>query len=158
MHAHAIVAPLRRATPLQLVRDALGILEHFPLSILLLMARIGVGAVFFKSGLVKIASWQATVQLFAFEYRVPLLPPELAATLAASVELTAPVLLFIGFGARFAATAMLGMTLVIEVFVYPANWAEHLTWASLLALVITHGAGTFSIDRWIARRFLGGSR
>jgi putative oxidoreductase len=155
MHAHAIITPLRRETPVRLFRKALATVERFPLSVLLLMSRVGVGAVFFKSGLVKIASWTATVQLFAFEYQVPLLPPEFAATLAASIELTAPVLLFLGFGARFAAAAMLGMTLVIQVFVYPANWAEHLTWASLLALVLTRGAGAISIDHWLGRRFLG---
>lgn len=157
MHAHTATMPARSVHPLRLARNALGLLERFPVSILLLAARVGVGAVFFKSGLVKIASWQATLQLFAFEYQVPLLPPELAATLAAAVELSAPVLLFAGFGARFAAAAMLGMTLVIQVFVYPANWAEHLTWAALLGFIITRGAGALSADHWLARRLLPGS-
>lgn len=143
------------ANPLQFLKCALGLLERFPMALIILMSRIGVGTVFFKSGLVKIASWESTVQLFANEYRVPLLPPELAATLGASVELTAPILLFTGFAARFGAAAMLGMTFVIEVFVYPENWAEHLTWASLLTLIITRGAGQISIDYLLARRFLG---
>lgn len=158
MQSNTATMPTHGTSPVRLLQDAFAHLERFPLSILLAMARIGVGAVFFKSGLVKIASWQATVQLFAFEYQVPLLPPEVAAILAASVELSAPVLLFAGFGARFAAAAMLGMTFVIQVFVYPANWAEHLTWASLLGLILTRGAGAISIDRWIARRFFGGFR
>lgn len=158
MQSHTISMPARSANPLRLLQHAFALLERFPLSVLLLMSRIGVGAVFFKSGLVKIASWQATVQLFAFEYQVPLLPPELAAILAASVELSAPVLLFAGFGARFAAAAMLGMTLVIQIFVYPANWAEHLTWASLLGLILTRGPGAISFDHWIARRLFDRTR
>jgi len=158
MPSHTAVMSVRSVNPLRLLHGAFAWAERFPLSLLLLMSRIGVGAVFFKSGLVKIASWQATVQLFAFEYQVPLLPPEIAAILAATVELSAPVLLFAGFGARFAAAAMLGMTLVIQVFVYPANWAEHLTWASLLGFILTRGAGALSIDRWLARRFLPGGR
>jgi putative oxidoreductase len=158
MQANAVAVPVHGTSPVRLLKAAFALLERFPLSVLLLMARIGVGAVFFKSGLVKIASWQATVQLFAFEYQVPLLPPELAAILAATVELSAPVLLFAGFGARFAAAAMLGMTFVIQVFVYPANWAEHLTWASLLGFVLVRGAGAISVDHRLARRFLAESR
>jgi putative oxidoreductase len=158
MQSHTAAMLTRHPSPIRLLREAFALLERFPLSILLLMSRIGVGAVFFKSGLVKIASWQATVQLFAYEYQVPILPPELAATLAASVELSAPVLLFVGLGTRFGAAAMLGMTLVIQVFVYPANWAEHLTWASLLGLIVTRGAGTISIDHWLARRFFSDAR
>jgi putative oxidoreductase len=81
---------------------------------------------------------------------VPLLPPEIAAYLAAAVELTCPVLLLFGFGARFGAAALLGMTLVIQTFVYPENWIEHLTWATLLLLVLTRGAGWLSVDHLIA--------
>jgi putative oxidoreductase len=140
------------ASPLRLFRQGIDVLGRLPESPLLVLARFGVGAVFFKSGLVKIASWTATVQLFAFEYQVPLLPPELAARMAATVELTAPVLLFLGLGARFAALAMLGMVFVIQVFVYPLNWAEHLTWTALLLFVLTRGAGALSLDHLIARR------
>ena len=121
MHAHAQTMPAPGPHPVVLLKGAFDLLGRFPQALLLLMARVGVGAVFFKSGLVKIASWQATVQLFALEYRVPLLPPELAARMGAAVELAAPVLLFLGLGARFGAAAMLGMTFVIEVFVYPLN-------------------------------------
>lgn len=156
MHSHAQTMPANApANPIQLVKWAFDWCGRFPMALILLMSRIGVGAVFFKSGLVKIASWQATVQLFANEYRVPLLPPELAATLGASVELSAPILLFSGLAARFGAAAMLGMTFVIEVFVYPENWAEHLTWASLLTLILTRGAGAISLDHLFARRLFG---
>jgi putative oxidoreductase len=134
-------------------RDRLG---RFPLAILQLLLRISIAAVFWNSGLTKIASWQTTVVLFRDEYRVPLLPPEIAATLAATVELTCPLLLVLGLASRLAALPMLGMTFVIEAFVYPEDWIEHLTWASLLLFILTRGPGPIALDRWLAPRLLGG--
>lgn len=128
------------------------LLARFPLALVELMMRVGVGAVFFKSGLTKIASWDTTLVLFENEYALPLLPPELAATLAAGFELACPVLLVLGLGARFGAAALLGMTAVIQIFVYPENWAEHLLWASAFAYVLTRGAGALSLDHFVARR------
>lgn len=130
-------------------------LERVPLSLFQLLFRIGVGGVFWHSGLTKIASWQTTVVLFRDEYRVPLLPPEVAATLGASVELTCPVLLLVGFASRLATLPMLGMTFVIETFVYPEDWNEHLIWAAMLLFILTRGPGLLSVDHWIARRVLG---
>jgi putative oxidoreductase len=92
------------------------------------------------------------LQLFANEYRVPLLPPELAAYLATAVELTAPILLLLGFATRLAAAAMLGMTLVIQLFVYPENYPDHLLWAGPLLYLILRGPGAFSLDQLIRRR------
>ena len=130
-------------------------LKRFPKSVLELMARVAVGAVFFKSGLVKIASWDITVGLFADEYKVPLLPPEIAAYLGAAAELACPVLIVLGLFTRLGAAALLGMTLVIEIFVYPDNWAEHLMWATILLYLVTRGAGALSIDHLIAKRLFG---
>lgn len=141
-------------SPIHVLQWAFDLLGRFPLSILQLMFRVAVGAVFFKSGLTKIASWDATVALFANEYNLPLLPPELAAMMGTTVELGAPVLLIAGIGARFGAAALIGMTLVIQTLVYPENWAEHLTWASLAGFILTRGAGVISIDYLLARRFL----
>lgn len=132
------------------IAPLLALLERFPLSILQFMMRISIGAVFFNSGLTKIQSWQPTVALFANEYKVPVLPPELAATLAATVELTCPVLLALGLATRLATLPMLGMTFVIEVFVYPEDWIEHLTWVSMLLLILTRGPGAISLDRFLA--------
>jgi putative oxidoreductase len=135
------------------IYDRLG---RFPLPILELMFRVGVGSVFFKSGLVKIASWQATVGLFRDEYRVPLLPPEIAAVLGTTAELACPVLIVLGLAARLGAAALLGMTFVIQFFVYPENWSEHLIWASLLAYILTRGPGRLSFDHllkpWLVSR------
>jgi putative oxidoreductase len=129
-------------------------LGRFPLPLLQLMFRVAVAAVFFKSGLTKIASWELTLQLFQDEYAVPLLPVPVAATLAAATELSMPVLLVLGLGARLAALPLLGMTLVIQLFVYPENWAEHLMWASLLLFIVTRGAGALSLDRLVRRAVL----
>jgi putative oxidoreductase len=131
------------------------LLERFPLSVLQLLFRICIAAVFWKSGLTKIASWQTTVVLFRDEYKVPLLPPELAATFGAAVELTCPVLLVLGLATRLATLPMLAMAFVIEVFVYPEDWIEHLTWASLLLFILTRGPGAISVDRWLAPVLLG---
>ena len=139
-----------------LVARMLDELGRFPLPVLQLMFRIAVAAVFFKSGLTKIASWELTLQLFQDEYAVPLLPVPLAATLATATELSMPVLLTLGLGARLAALPLLGMTLVIQLFVYPENWAEHLMWASLLLFIVTRGAGALSVDHLIRRAVLDG--
>ena len=125
-------------------------LDRFPLAILQLMMRIGVGAVYWNAGLTKIASWQTTVVLFRDEYRVPVLPPELAAMMATAVELSCPILLFLGLAARLATLPMLAQALVIQVFVYPEDWIEHLTWASMLLLILMRGPGPISLDRLLA--------
>lgn len=116
--------------------------------------RIAVGATFFKSGLNKFESWETTIGLFRDEYRVPVLPPEIAAMLGTTCELVCPVLIVLGVCARLGAAALLGMTFVIQFFVYPENWTEHLMWASLLAWILTRGPGPLSIDHLLARRFL----
>jgi putative oxidoreductase len=136
------------------VASLLALLERFPLALLQLLFRLSIAAVFWSSGLTKLASWQTTIVLFRNEYKVPLLPPELAATLAASVELTCPVLLVLGFASRLATLPMLGMTFVIETFVYPEDWVEHLGWASFLLFILTRGPGPISLDQVIARRLL----
>jgi putative oxidoreductase len=113
--------------------------------------RIGVGAVFFRSGLLKLDSWQFTIQLFRDEYRVPLLDPVLTAQVATAVELGVPPLLLAGLATRLATLPLLGMIAVIQIFVYPNAWSDHLLWASALVLVLTRGPGVFSLDHWIAR-------
>jgi putative oxidoreductase len=130
-------------------------LGRFPLALILLFLRIGVGGTFFKSGLTKIQSWDTTLSLFAEEYKVPLLPVELAAFLATAAELICPVMIVLGLFARLGAAALLGMTFVIQVFVYPDSWVEHLLWASALLYILTRGPGALSIDAQIAKRVYG---
>lgn len=128
-------------------------LERLPIAVLLLAIRVGVGMVFFKAGLLKYRSWEFTVLLFRDEYQVPVLPPEVAARMAMTFELTLPVLLFLGLGARLATLPLLGMLVVIQTFVYPNAWADHLFWGGALALILTRGPGALSLDHLIARRF-----
>lgn len=129
----------------------LGRLARFPLSIIQLAGRIGVGATFFKAGLLKYNSWEFTVKLFQEEYRVPLLDPAVAARMAMVQELTIPVLLFLGLATRVATLPLLGMILVIQTFVYPNAYNEHLVWGAILVLLLTRGPGVFSLDHLIAR-------
>lgn len=127
-------------------------LAGFPLSLLLLGLRVGVGAVFFRAGLLKYESWEMTLMLFAQEYKVPVLAPEIAARMAMAQELTIPILLFLGLATRLATLPLLGMIAVIQTFVYPNAWNDHLLWASALVLILTRGPGVFSVDYLIERR------
>lgn len=124
---------------------------------LLLIARLGIAAVFFLSGRTKVDGFlsikPSTYDLFASEYALPLLSPYVAAHLATYAEHLFPVLLVIGLFTRGAAFALLAMTTVIEVFVYPDAWPTHLTWAGLLLPLIARGAGRWSLDRLLHRRF-----
>jgi putative oxidoreductase len=128
-------------------------LERFPLSIIQLAMRVAVGAVFFRSGLLKVGSWEFAVQLFRDEYKVPLLDPAVAAHLAAAVELGVPPFLFIGLATRVATLPLLGMIAVIQTFVYPDAWTDHLLWGSILVFLLTRGPGAISADAFISRRW-----
>lgn len=126
-------------------------LARFPLSIIQLAGRIGVGAVFFKAGLLKYNSWEFTVLLFRDEYRLPLLDPAIAARIAMVQELTIPIFLFLGLATRLATIPLLGMIAVIQTFVYPNAYNDHLVWGAILVLVLTRGPGVFSLDYLIER-------
>ena len=124
-----------------------------PPALLLLVARLGIAAVFFLSGRTKVTGFlelkPSTYTLFRSEYALPLIPPEWAAHLATYAEHLFPLLLVLGLLTRPAAAALLGMTLVIEVFVYPEAWPTHLTWAGLLLPLLAYGGGAWSLDRVI---------
>ncbi|WEX74088.1 DoxX family protein [Sinorhizobium numidicum] len=127
-----------------------------PLSIVQLGARVAVAEVFWQSAQTKLGSWPVTLQLFAFEYRLPLIDPALAATMATAAELSGAVMLSIGLLSRLASLMLLGVVATIQVFVYPGHWAEHLMWASLLLLMLSRGAGFVSVDHLIAQRIRAG--
>jgi putative oxidoreductase len=129
------------------VAAALERLGRFPIAIVQCMFRLAIASVFLNAGLNKIASWELTVQLFADEYKVPVLPPDVAARMAATFEIGCSTLLILGLGTRLATLPLLGMILVIQTTVYPNAYAEHLTWASLLLFLLTRGGGPFSLDR-----------
>ncbi|KMN23798.1 DoxX family protein [Pseudomonas helleri] len=127
-----------------------------PEALLLLVARVGIASVFFLSGRTKVTGFlelkQSTYTLFRSEYALPVIPPEWAAHLAAYAEHAFPLLLVLGLMTRLSAAALLGMTLVIEVFVYPDAWPTHLTWAGLLLPLLACGGGAWSLDNVLRRR------
>lgn len=112
--------------------------------------RLWVANVFWKAGLTKIANWDLTVSLFEDEYKVPVLSPEIAAYMGTAAELTAPILIAVGLGARFGALALLVMTTVIE-FTY-LSFPIHQVWALMLLLIITQGPGKLSVDYFIRKK------
>ena len=119
--------------------------------LLALAARVAMAAIFWLSGRTKVDGWwtvsDSAYELFRTEYRLPLITPELAAPLAAGAEHLLPVLLVLGLFTRGAALALLGMTLVIQVLVYPQAWPTHLSWAALLLYLAGRGAGRWALDR-----------
>jgi putative oxidoreductase len=125
-------------------------------SLLALGARVALAAIFFLSGRTKVEGFltisQSAYTLFREEYKVPLLPPELAAHLAAYAEHLLPVLLVLGLFTRGAALGLLGMTAVIQCFVYPQAWPTHLSWAVLALFLVGRGGGSLSLDRRIGIR------
>jgi putative oxidoreductase len=135
------------------LQRVIGWLEGVPYSLLALPLRFAVATVFWNSGTTKLANWDATLQLFEDEYKVPLLPPDIAAHVGATIELTTPVLLVLGFLTRPAALVLLGMTTIIEVFVYPQAWPTHIQWAAMLLVLLCRGAGSFSVDYLLQRWF-----
>jgi putative oxidoreductase len=119
--------------------------------LLAVAARVGIGAVFFLSGRTKVDGLLTVndnaYTLFQEEYKVPLLPPEIAAHMAAYAEHLLPLLLVLGLATRLSALGLLGMTAVIQVFVYPDAWPTHLTWAVALLYLAGRGAGSLSVDQ-----------
>jgi NADH dehydrogenase FAD-containing subunit/uncharacterized membrane protein YphA (DoxX/SURF4 family) len=134
-----------------LAQRVVGLLDRYAQPLYQLFVRLWMAEIFWASGMSKIASWETTVDLFREEYKVPLLPPELAAYLGTATELGAPVLLALGLGTRFAALPLICMTLVIQ-FTY-LDKLEHFYWMMLLAHIALRGAGAVSLDALIGRRF-----
>lgn len=142
-------------SPLTLYRRAAKQAEHLLSDdLLLLIARLGIAAVFFLSGRTKVDGLltitEATYDLFRTDYALPFMDPVIAAHVATYSEHLFPMLLVLGLLTRPAALALLGMTSVIEIFVYPDAWPTHLSWAGLLLPLIARGGGAWSVDRLLA--------
>jgi putative oxidoreductase len=142
-----------RSPALTLIGRIVHRLDGMPYSVLAIPLRLAVATVFWSSAMTKLANWDTALALFVDEYKVPLLPPELGAYLAVSIELTMPVLLVAGLFTRFAALVLLGMTTVIEIFVYPQAWPTHIQWAAMLLVLLCRGPGRLAIDHLLWRRF-----
>lgn len=158
-----------RRHPTQLLDRAITWFKVIPHSLIAFIARFSIAAVFWKSGQTKVEGlavdlidgtftfgWphlaDSTIPLFQSEYHVPLLSPEWAAHLAAFAEHFLPILILFGLATRFSALGLLGMTLVIQTFVYPDAYPTHGTWAAVLLNLMARGPGAFSIDHLLARR------
>jgi putative oxidoreductase len=144
-----------QSSAISAIADAIGWayrqLDRVPYALLALPLRVAVAVIFWNSAMTKLADWNAALFLFEDEYKVPLLPPEFAANLAFTIEITTSVLLVLGLFTRLAALVLLGMTAVIEIFVYPQAWPTHIQWAAMLLVLLCRGAGTFSLDNLIQR-------
>ncbi len=125
-------------------------------SLLAFCARLALGAIFLQSGRTKVEGFltvtEGTYTLFREEYRLPLLPPEIAAHLATYAEHLLPALLVVGLLTRLSAAGVLGMTAVIQLFVYPDAWPTHLSWAALALFLVGRGAGPASADHALGIR------
>ena len=155
--------------PARIVAMAIGLFERIPNTLVAFVARFSIAAVFWNSGQTKVQGFvvnlvngefslgwpqlsDSALALFQDEYKLPFLPPELAAPMAATAEHVLPVLILIGLGTRFSALVLLGMTLVIQLFVYPGAYATHGTWAAVLLYLMARGPGALSVDHWLASR------
>ncbi|HFG1874796.1 TPA: DoxX family protein [Vibrio cholerae] len=153
-----------------LIQSFIKLLTRIPDTIIALLARFSIAAIFWKSGQTKIEGlsidivagefklgWpsysDSLLDLFRYEYQLPLIPPEIAAPMAAFAEHFFPLLILIGFATRFSALALLGMTAVIQIFVYPDAYATHGVWAAVLLFLVARGPGLVSIDHFLSRRF-----
>jgi putative oxidoreductase len=133
-------------------RRAIGALDALPWTALAIPMRLAGFSVFWRSGTVKLDDWQGTIALFREEYRVPILPPELAAYMATTVEIGCAVLLLFGLLTRLSALALLGLTAVIQLLVYPDAWPTHIQWLAFLLPLVARGPGALSLDHLAARR------
>jgi len=125
-------------------------------SFLALVSRVSIAALFFQAGRTKVDGFltitEGTYELFRTEYKLPLIPPEIAAHMSAYVETFVPMFLVLGLCTRLSATVLLGMTTIIEIFVYPDAWPTHLSWAAILLYLIARGGGRLSLDQWLRIR------
>ena len=126
-------------------------LDAVPYTLLAIPLRLAVATVFWNSAMTHLANWQTTLYLFANDYRLPFLPPDPAAYMAVSIEVSTPILLVLGLLTRPAALVLLGMTTVIEVFVYPQAWPTHIQWAAMLLVLLCRGPGLLSVDQLLKR-------
>lgn len=153
-----------------LVHRLIALFGGIPDDLIALLGRFSIAAIFWKSGQTKVQGFaldivsgefqfgwprlsDSVVDLFRDEYRLPLLPPELAAMMGATAEHVFPVLILLGLATRFSALALLGMTATIQFLVYPDAYPTHGVWAAVLLFLVARGPGRVSLDHWMAGKF-----
>lgn len=138
----------------KIAQQAIAHVSRIPNDAIALLGRISISAVFWLSGRTKVDGFalsESAVELFREDYKLPLIDPIMAATLAAIAEHLFPILLLLGLASRLSAAALLGMTAVIQIFVYPGAWPIHGVWATVLLFILARGPGLISLDATIAR-------
>ena len=126
-------------------------LDAIPYSLVALVARAATFVVFWRSGSVKLDDWAGTITLFEDEYKVPLLPPTIAAYMATAMELGGSSLVLVGLGTRAVTLALLGMVTVIQLLVYPEAWPTHIQWLAFMLILVARGPGAISLDALLCR-------
>lgn len=142
-------------SPIALLESSRALAEKIPYSLIALVTRFAVAGVFWRSGQTKVSGFsirEETFFLFREEYKVPLLPPDLAAIMSTVAEHVFPVLLIVGLASRLSALGLFGMTMVIQLFVFPHAWPEHIQWMAMLGLIVARGPGAISLDHLIWTR------
>jgi putative oxidoreductase len=137
-----------------LLRQLQALMASIPYAPIALITRISIGGVFWQSGQTKLDGWHisaSAIELFHNEYQLPLVDPTVAAYLATTAEHLLPILLVMGLATRLAASALLVMTLIIEIFVYPDAWPTHGTWAACFLILMARGPGVISVDSMIGK-------
>jgi putative oxidoreductase len=150
-------AVISDSAPARFIHSSIAAMDRIPYWFIALAARIFPAAVFWQSGATKVTGWHlkpSAIALFENEYQLPLINPAAAAHISAFAEHLFPILLAIGLATRFSALALLLMTAVIEIFVYPGAWPTHGVWAACFLMLIARGPGSLSLDHLIARKYL----
>ena len=137
------------------VRAGVGLLNAVPYDVIALIARAATFSVFIRSGTQKLSDWSATLLLFQNEYHTPVLPPQIAAYAATTLEIGCSSLILIGLMTRVSTLLLLGMTATIQLFIYPDAWPTHIQWLAFMVVLVLRGPGRVSLDALIGPRLLG---
>jgi putative oxidoreductase len=137
------------------IRAGIAALDAVPYDAIALVCRAATFSVFIRSGTQKLSDWNSTLLLFQNEYHTPVLPPAVAAYMAASLELGCSTLILFGLLTRVSTLLLLGMTLTIQLFIYPDAWPTHIQWLAFMLVLVLRGPGRLSLDALLGPRLIG---
>jgi putative oxidoreductase len=137
------------------LRAGIGALDAVPYDVIALICRAATFSVFIRSGTQKLSDWNATLALFQNEYHTPVLPPEIAAYTATTLEIGCSSLILVGLMTRVSTLLLLGMTATIQLFIYPDAWPTHIQWLAFMSVLVLRGPGRLSLDALVGPRLVG---
>jgi putative oxidoreductase len=137
------------------LRAGVAALDSVPYAVIALVARAATFSVFIRSGTQKLSDWNSTLLLFQNEYHTPVLPPAVAAYVATALELGCSSLILVGLATRVSTLLLLGMTLTIQLFIYPDAWPTHIQWLAFMLILVLRGPGDWSLDALLGPRLIG---